>query len=280
MSSQNVLNCTFIVYFGDYGCQLSGIEVLEREANVTFIGEHLTNRTNADVEVVWISGSNTPHIIQQIFTTFPNINELEVLNSNLQQIDIPPTAQLQSIDFAGNQIPRITNGTFVNQTRLTFLGLRNNSIEFLDVNAFEGLSQLNHLQLINNRITEVLPGTLSPLISARIIDFEGNLLSEVTEEMYSSNSNVTTLYLERNRISSVHPNFARNLPNLWSINFSENVCINRFFWLDEEEGLMIMNNALNVCFNGGVAPELKRISLEYVGSLTIYDNFGNLIGRF
>lgn len=41
-----------------------------------------------------------------------------------------------------------------------------------------------------------------------------------------------------------------------------------------------MNNALNVCFNGGVAPELKRISLEYVGSLTIYDNFGNLIGRF
>lgn len=248
---------------------------------MTIGGEHLPNRNNSDVVFAHISYSNTPFIIQQLFAVFPNMNELEIRNSNLQEINIMPDDRLEWLTLFGNNIQRIANGTFINQPRLSYIYAVNNSIQHLDVNAFQGLTQLLSLALINNRIEEVAPGTLSPLISARVIDFEGNLLSEVSEEMFAANRNVTTLYLERNRINAVHPNFARNLANLSFIDFSGNVCVDRSFSPGNEEGLISMNNALQTCFNNyhDVTPEVRRVTMEFVGNLTIYDQFGNIIAR-
>lgn len=281
VSSQITLNCSFNVsWIEDYGCFLDGVEVLDLQANVTIVGEHLPNRTNADVEFVQILNSNTPFVIPQLFAEFPNMNELEIRNSNLQTISLPPNTRLVWLILFGNNISRIENGTFVNQPELTYISATNNSIRHLDVNAFDGLEELHSLGLINNQIEEVEDGTLAPLISATVIDFEGNLLSEVSEGMFATNRNISTLYLERNRISAVHPNFARNMPALDYINLTGNLCVSQSFSLGTEAGRMAMNNALQSCFNRGVLPDARTICLEFVGGLTIYDNFGNLIGRF
>lgn len=278
-SAQITLNCTFEVYWIDYGCVLNNITVTDLQANVTIIGNHLDGRTNADVVFLEIYSSNTPFLIPQLFTTFQNLNDVEVFNSNLQQLNFPAGISLEWFTSYGNNISRILNGTFTNATveRLTMI---DSAIQVLEVNAFQGLGNTVSVTLINNRIEEIAPGTLNPLTSVRTIDFEGNLLSEIFEDTFATNVNITTLYLERNRISAVHPQFARNLPILNYINFSENVCVSRTFSPGTEDGRMIMNNGLQNCFNRNVTPELKRITLEFVGNLSIFDGFGNIIGRF
>lgn len=275
-------NCTFSVnWYNEYVCRLTGIEVLNRSQQVTFGGEHLDNRTNANVDVVEIRDSNTPFIIPQIFTTFPNIVELEVITSNVQAIEIPDNIQLIELTLSGNNISRIVNETFINQTRLQFFTAVNSGIREIEENAFVGLSSLRGLVLINNNITELAPRTLTPLISAVRIDFERNELTRV-EDVFSSCTNLTYLYLEYNQINEISPFFASvTQDSLYSVNLSGNQCVDRFFFFEDEIELIVLNNALSPCFRNfnGNDTETRRITLEFQGPLALFDEFGNIIAR-
>lgn len=103
------------MWFGEYVCHLTEIEVTNPETNVTFGGVHLENRTEADVEVVWMSYSNTPFMLPQLFTTFPNINELDIEFCNLQSINIPASARIQYLILYQNNITRLESGSLHNQ---------------------------------------------------------------------------------------------------------------------------------------------------------------------
>lgn len=281
MLSQDItLNCQFVVSFGDYGCILSEITVLDPTQTVIIGGQHVGNRTNDDVNVVLIYSSNTPFIIPEIFSTFPNTVELEIDFCNLQSIKIPDTVRLEWLDVFGNDIERIDSDAFTNQTSLAYLFLTLNGIQEIDENAFEGLSDLLILQFAINDVEQLEPRTFRPLPNLLVLDLEANFLRSIGD-IFSENRNLQNLYLEYNGIEEIHPRFNVNLRNSLQVTYLYlNVCVNRGFYLDSEVEWGIMNSFLRSCFlnfNRTTSDE-KDYGMEIHGPLRIYDEFENLIG--
>jgi len=283
--SQDIaLECAFQDFDNLYICGLTNITVLDPSANVTFTGTHVNNRTNADVNFVGISFSNTPFIIQQLFTTFPNIVGLDITFSNLQTLMIPPEIQLEELGLFGNNITRIESNSLRNQTRLVQIFANENQITAIDEGAFEDLHSLESLIMSNNRIQELHPRLLSNLTQVVQIYFDRNQLVTIEEDTFSENTELIFLFLDENQIDKIHPGTISKLRNnLAFINVAGNACIDRSFSVYPQGDVewMTLHNLLQPCYNQYLENDtgLKNVSIQYSGSLTIYDSFGNMIAR-
>lgn len=283
VSSQNLtFDCSFFDQWNGYGCTLNNITVADPSQNVTFGGQHIGNRTNADVAIVRVINSNTPFVVQQIFTTFSNINVLHILDSRLQSISLPNSVQFVELSIQGNNITGLQNGTFINQSQLTYLNLRYNNIEEINEDAFVGLVALESLVLIGNRVRSLAPRTFHPLTNVTYLDLQRNFLSRISDELFLQNTQMRNLYLEYNYIEAITPRFiAKFGNNLSYINLSGNICINRSFSLnsDDDFSRILIHNALRTCFNNfnGTTSRVRHITLEFEGPLRLFDEFGNLI---
>lgn len=280
-----VLECEYELFGDIYLCQLENITVLDPLLPVTFTGTHLDNRTNADVNLISISNSNTPFIINQLFTTFPNVFELDIADSNLQTLIIPPEAQLEIMAIFGNNISRIESDSLRNQTELQLFYAPNNQIVTIDEDAFSDLHSLEFLLLAENNIQELSPRTLSNLTRIYEIHLENNLLTTIHDDTFSQNVNLGYLFLVNNQIDRIHPRIFSNIRNnLVYVDFYDNQCITSSYGVypEGDEAWMTLNNALRPCFNNylGNDNDVKNITLQFTGSLTIFDGFGNIMARF
>ena len=280
-SQQITLNCSFfIAQFINYGCDLMHIEVLDQSSTVSFAGDHLSGRNNTDVNYVRIRDSNTPFMIQEIFTTFSNIMRLEIFNSNLTSISIPESVQLNWLALNGNNITRIERDSLSNQSNLGYFNLAANNIEHIDEEAFKGLSSVDSFVMNNNRIRELAPRTFHPLSYVMSMDLAGNLLTRISEGLFSNNINLLHIYLEHNQINEIHPRFADNLrESLRFINLLDNICVDVGFTFYDDNAWSLMNKELTTCFNNFnvTTPGRRRITMEFEGPLSLFDEDGNLI---
>lgn len=221
-------------------------------------------------------------MIPEAFTTFPNIFELEYFNTSLQRIEVPASAVLEYLILNLNNITRIGAGDIQNQTDLFILDAVANNIQEIDDGAFDGIPNVLVAAFINNNISQITPNTFRSLSSAFVIDLEGNSLSRLDDGLFANNLFLSSLYLEHNQINAISPSFAEGLPNnLGLINLIGNQCVNRGFFLDNPDGISSLNNGLQTCFNNfnGTVTDTRRITLEFQGNLTLFDQFGNLIFR-
>ena len=280
LSQDLTLECVFRESW-DYTCVLTDITVLDPDQNIIIGGVHLENRTNDDVRVVMVENSNTPFVIQQIFETFRNIDDLQIYNSNLQSIRIPDIVQLSEVFIEGNNISRIENGSFDGQSNLWYLNLRDNNILEVDEDAFIGLEALETLNLIGNHIQSLHPRTLHPLARLNLLDLERNNMTSISDELFTQNPLITTLYLEYNQIEEISPRLIAIFNNLNFINLLGNRCINRLFSMfnNDEFNFIILHNSLRTCYNNFIGSEstMKRVTLEFEGPMKLYDEFGNLV---
>ena len=282
LSQDLSLGCDFFDEYNGYGCLLNNITVLDRVQNLTIGGEHIGNFTNDDVRIVRITNSNTPFVIEQIFTTFENLRILQIYDSHLESINLPNATHLRDIYVVGNNISRIDNATFVNQPQLLYLSLRNNQILELDEDAFVGLASLESLVLIANHIQNIALRTFHPLVNVTYLDLERNNLSSIGNEVFSQNTHLRNLYLEYNQISEITPRFTSGFgSSIAYINLVGNVCIDQSFSVSvgDEFGRILIHNGLRTCFQNfiGTVPELREITFQFRGPLRLFDEFGNLI---
>lgn len=282
LSQDLTINCNFIVTnYDEYLCVMENISVTDRDQYVTIDGEHAINRTNEDVDIVVIFNSETPFIIRQIFDVFPNMYELEIDGSGLLTIDFPETANLAAFLSYGNDIERIENGTFSTQTELLILYLVADRIETIEENAFEGLVNLLSLALIGNRIESLPTGVFNSLANVRYLDLEDNFLTRIDDHLFSQTTELVSLYLEFNRINEISSRFADGfLESIFFINLTGNICADQSFFLNTDALWNVMRLALNTCFtnfNNGTIDETRRLTMEFTGPMSIFDERGNLL---
>ena len=282
LSQDLVLECDFFDTW-QYECSLNHITVLDPNQNIIIGGEHLENRTNDDVRIVQIRNSETPFMIQQIFETFRNIEELYIHNSNLQSIRIPDIVQLTQIHVDGNNISRIENGSFDGQSNLWFLNLRDNNIQEIEIEALTGLEALGTLNLVGNHIQALVPGTFDSLRNLSRVELDRNNLTSISDELFAQSPLVRILYIEANLIDQISPRLIASLVNLTHIDLTGNACIDRDFYIenDDEFNLIIMHNALRTCYNNfvGVDSNIRRVTFEFEGPLRLFDEFGNIVAN-
>lgn len=280
------LECNYYLNpLNEYVCQLTGINVPTRETEVVFTGNHQPDMSETDVEVVLIVFANTPFIIPAIYTTFPNIIELNIEFSNLVEIDpIPEHIALQYLIVYFNDVNIIRNDTFATQSNsLVYIETQLNDIETIEDNAYVGTDSVLVLVLRYNQLGNIHPRAFWPMIGVSIIDAGASDVVRIEGDMFSQNSRLTYLNFESNNIREISPRFANGIrESLFIFNIGYNECIDSDFILSEQIVWAFLHNSMLQCYDNFLGREsegnhTRSITIEFRGSLRLFDEDGNIV---
>lgn len=285
------INCNFVISSALYSCHLIGVSVADNEnADIIIGGNHLPTRTNNDVRRVFISfPSNIPFIIRQLFTTFPNVGDFQIVNGGLTRIQSNAFADarnLRTVDItACLQFRAVHSNAFSGATGLVNLDLDVNRVETIHESAFEGLRLLQSLVLNSNQIRDLPRNIFRSLTTLRVLILSTNQLETLDGTLLSDNRQLTHLDLGWNQINAIGRNFVDNLLSLRSFDTERNICVSQHFVIAGPVTLETVRNGLATCFNNSddlittatppTAPtgvpddNTRRFILELRGPLTL-----------
>lgn len=221
-------------------------------------------------------------MIPEVFSTFPNMYELEYQNSNLQRIEVPATADLETLNLFGNNITRIARGDIRNQSVLIIFDAYNNNIQEIEDGAFDEMPFVFLAVFTQNNISQITNNTFGGWTYTFYLDLEANSLTRLDDGLFGHIVFLQVLYFEGNQINAISPRFGDSLPRfLEFIDFTGNQCVDRPFRFGDIDAIPSLNNGLHNCYNNfnGTSPGNRRITLEFQGNLSLFDQFGNLIFR-
>ncbi|XP_033219750.1 leucine-rich repeat-containing protein 15-like [Belonocnema kinseyi] len=198
-----------------------------------------------------------------------NMNELEFLsinNNQLESILLQNLDKLQKLSTTGNMLESMI---LKNLNGLKKISAKDNKLKVLSYNSFQGIPQLEDLNLANNQISD---------FDGRIVDFipklqnlilENNLLTDVP---VIRDAPCLQLYsLRCNKISKLGSNNFNNMPNLKFLDLDNNVIdkINSdtFSHLAKLETLSLGRNSLSIL------PAQWMIKLQNLRYLNLEENF-------
>jgi Leucine-rich repeat (LRR) protein len=248
------LDCAYQIfpYSGDYECVISQIELVDDESqSLTITGNHLENKTNADVQVFRVTDANVPFVITQAFLTFPNLEQYVAISSGLKRVQSNAIRNAPRLfNFLAHMNANMTTVhefAFSGGSGLTSVNLQVGSITDVRPNAFVGLTNLRILGLQNNRITKFPKNMLRPLPRLQTVFFSGNLLEVLDADLFAFNPRMHQIGLMNNRINAIHRNFLAPIPFTNFLFLQGNLCIDfnvLFGWQSEAE----IQRRLQPCF--------------------------------
>lgn len=79
-SAQSVdITCNFVDTNLGYACLVNNAVLTDPSVTVNFVGTHTNNRQNSDVNGTWFQfGNNVQFIPNSLFSTFPNLQALDM----------------------------------------------------------------------------------------------------------------------------------------------------------------------------------------------------------
>ncbi|KAK5856284.1 hypothetical protein PBY51_007892 [Eleginops maclovinus] len=97
-----------------------------------------------------------------------------------------------------------------------------NGIEGLSVEDFDGLENLDMLDLSQNKLTELTDRVFEPLTSLRNLDLSSNQITHISEECFQGMVLLERLYLYSNHITTIHPAAFSGLEHLLELKLQGN----------------------------------------------------------
>jgi len=149
----------FNAFGWQYPCEVIGLKNLYISEVTEVNGNHMNNRTNADVEVFWSDGNKTG--VENSLLTFPK---------NLEKY----FPSLFVIYIGGHRLTKIASEDLAPWPKLTVLSLYDNRIKKLDADLFQHSPKLATANFGNNLIKNVGAGLLSNLNELKEANFRGN----------------------------------------------------------------------------------------------------------
>lgn len=262
-----------------YSCVINSVTIPDDEyLEISFVGQHLEGRSNADVELVQITSSNIPFVMSQLFTTFPNLQIFEQ-TTNLTRIQPNAFANASSLihyrTFGNLHLRTIQANAFAGASRLQVLFIMGGGVQIIDENAFNGLSQVEDISLVDNEIKELPINVFRPLKSVTFIRLGINQLESIPGRLFEANSRLYWVGLNFNRINAIERNLIDNIPALERLELIENVCADSMWDTDwPDVTLDTMREGLKTCFDNFDSRDVKTFTVELRGHLTIRDENG------
>jgi hypothetical protein len=132
------------------------------------------------------------------------------------QMSIPTDlhTDIQSLDLSNNRIAEIRRNEMSNNNlhNLHKLLIANATLEFVDVDAFAGLSILIELDLSSNDIKVIHAGTFHPLIKIRKILLHDNALTAISDRTFENLMHLSHVELNNNKIRTIGDQAFLNVP--------------------------------------------------------------------
>ncbi|XP_049416537.1 vasorin b [Epinephelus fuscoguttatus] len=97
-----------------------------------------------------------------------------------------------------------------------------NGIEGLTAEDFDGLENLEMLDLSQNKLTELADRVFEPLTSLRNLDLSSNQITHISEECFQGMALLERLYLYSNLIETIHPAAFNGLDHLLELKLQGN----------------------------------------------------------
>lgn len=97
-----------------------------------------------------------------------------------------------------------------------------NGIEGLSTEDFDGLENLEMLDLSQNKITELPDRVFEPLTSLRNLDLSSNQITHISEECFQGMALLERLYLYSNNLETIHPTAFNGLEHLLELKLQGN----------------------------------------------------------
>ncbi|XP_001604537.3 chaoptin isoform X2 [Nasonia vitripennis] len=130
------------------------------------------------------------------FTLNVSYNSISTLNPSVSTIN------LTRLDLGFNNLTHLTADVFINTPNLRTINLQNNHLSSIEPGTF-ALEDLDSLNLRDNRIESLRKQSFNGLSSLQLLDLSGNILSQLTNEQFRHLRNLRVLNLSRNRLRSL-----------------------------------------------------------------------------
>ena len=134
---------------------------------------------------------------------------------------LPPPPRT-TIILSNNTISSIVPGTFHYITGVHELDLSFNRLTSLEPGIFDGLENIEVLNLRNNLIGFIVPGIFKNLTNLTSLDLSSTGLSSLESGVFDGLENLETLKLANNVIGSIAPGVIAGLVNLRKVSFAGN----------------------------------------------------------
>lgn len=231
------VECQFSVPFGstNYLCDVEGIEFSGDDESQSFVftGMHLPGRSNEHVTLVVIQNSRVPFVISQIFSTFPNLLQLNYNGGGLRRIQsnaVVDATRLQIFTARNNpELSAIHSNAFSGGSNLLQVILSNNFIQNIHENAFVGLQRTRVINLTNNQIRKLPENVFRPARRLQTLFFRNNQIDTLYASMFAYNNIMHQIELQDNRINAIDRKFFDPIRELTWLMLLRNVCADRTF---------------------------------------------------
>lgn len=168
--------------------------------------------------------STLPEFPIEIFDTFPNLTEVELIYSGielLEEDDFINATNLQRLHLEGNNIHTIGRAAFTKLTNLSILALPTNQLTKIEDFAFADLKHLVRLNLEQNNLTGLQQNTFSGLTNLLELFLNDNQIATIEDgALYLEK--LEELYLQGNKFKTLSPDLVTGTPALLSIVLSRN----------------------------------------------------------
>lgn len=278
---QNVeIRCEFIE-FTVYTCQAHEFVVTRNNRQtIVIVGDHLPNKTNADVLGVQTINQPLPTVITEFFIIFPNLMDYTIVDGlhTIQEGAFQLARNLEIFGVMRCSLRTIPAYAMEGALKLTtFLVSECNELVTIDSNAFFGLTNIVQMSIWSS--LRIIPeNVFSTLSELRIVSI-GSRIETIPGKLFNNNLKLEDITFMYNRVNAVDrslvDNFV-NMPNLYRFFFSSNDCSDDIhslpFDIDE------VHSALQQCYTN--FKQRRTLSFELRGSLIIRDENGNLLLDF
>jgi insulin-like growth factor-binding protein complex acid labile subunit len=142
------------------------------------------------------AGNNLIAVVETL--RLPKLISLDLKNnqiSHLQPGTLHSLPNLQKLDLSGNNLKKLPNYMFLENTKLDTLDLRSNYLASLDQETFSGATMLKALYLQNNLLNTIGVSVLWPLQKLQVLDLGNNMLRELHADNFLRSTSLNELYV-------------------------------------------------------------------------------------
>lgn len=269
------ISCNYSESDGFYTCSLNIHNPLGRNAFESIGGNHLPDRTDADVTGIYVQDGNTLNIPSILCSQFPNLVEMDFINDRIEFLDADSFSgcgSLRSLMVYNNLLTSIPWGIFDNTPNLETVSFGRNQLTSLSIpsNTFVGTA-ISFLDLSNNPLVDFNDNWVRPISQTlTTLDILGTRVSNLWPTVFDSLNNLQTLVLAENPLNDLPVNIFARLESLSFLAMGgcqfRNINPAWFAGLTRLETLQIYNNRILDL------PTNALNSLDNLQTLYVYSN--------
>ncbi|XP_053113614.1 relaxin receptor 1 isoform X2 [Hemicordylus capensis] len=194
--------------------------------NITFLETHVFEDLHK-LEWLIINDNKIKSISPLTFYGLKSLILLVLMNNSLTHLPDKHLCQhmprLNWLDFEGNQIHDLRNGSFITCRHLTVLVLRRNNISSLKENSFSTLQRLVELNLSYNPIQKIHADQFDYLIKLNSLSLDGIEITNIQRRMFIPLRNLSHIYFKKFQYCGYAPHVRCCKPNTDGISSFENL---------------------------------------------------------